>query len=158
MEIAAAIGGALEGHGLVADVRPVEEVAGLEGYGAVVLGSAVQPGRWLGPARVFAEHHQDELRALPVWLFSSGPAGHPSRASGEGVADLSELVASTGAREHRIFPVRLDRRRLGHGLVERITVGAIRAPDGDARPWAEIMDWAAGIADSLRVPAPHPSS
>ena len=62
-------------------------------------------------------------------------------------ADLSELTDDLGARAHRIFPGRLDRRRLGFG--ERAVVGVVRARDGDFRPWPEIVAWADGIAASL---------
>lgn len=153
MEIAAEIGAELRRRGLSADVRPVEEVLDLEGYGAVVLGSAIYTGRWLAPALAFAERHRDELAARPLWLFSSGPVGEPPRPASDQIgADLVTLAESTGARDHRVFPGRLDRHELG--LVERAVVGLVRAPDGDYRPWPDIVEWADGIAASLTGPPP----
>ena len=47
---------------------------------AVVLGSPIYMGKWLPEAREFAEKHQSQLKALPVWLFSSGPLGDDPQA------------------------------------------------------------------------------
>jgi hypothetical protein len=33
---------------------------------------------------------------------------------------------------------------------ERAIAAVVRAPDGDFRPWDEVMDWAAGIARTLK--------
>ena len=152
MEIAAEIGAELRRAGLSADVRPVEEAIDLDGYGPVVLGSAVYAGRWLAPALAFAERHRAELAERPVWLFSSGPIGEPPRPADEVPSGLADVIAATGAREHRIFPGRLDRHELG--LVERVVVGLARSPDGDFRPWPEIAAWADAIAEALEEPRP----
>lgn len=71
-EIAAEIGGRLNDRGIDAEVVAVGDVTGLDGYDAVVLGSAVYMGRWLKEAREFVGAHGDQLRARPTWLFSSG--------------------------------------------------------------------------------------
>jgi len=147
MEIASAIGVELARAGLEVQVHPVDEVRDLDGADAVVLGSGVYMGRWLPPALEFAARNRDALRARPLWLFSSGPTGAPPTPAEDDTADLSELTDDLGARAHRIFPGRLDRRRLGFG--ERAVVGVVRARDGDFRPWPEIVAWADGIAASL---------
>ena len=58
-------------------------------------------------------------------------------------------MAAVAARDHRIFPGRLDRHRLG--FAERALVFAFRAPDGDFRDWDAIAAWAGGIADELQA-------
>jgi menaquinone-dependent protoporphyrinogen oxidase len=113
---------------------------------AVILGSAVYAGRWERAARVFAERFAADLRSRPVWLFSSGPLGDPPKPLDES-ADVAHVLELTGAREHRLFAGRLDRSRLG--LAERVIVAAVRAPDGDQRPWRDIEAWADGIAAEL---------
>lgn len=152
MEIAEEIGAELRRSGLSADTLPIEKVEGLEGYGSVVLGSAVYAGRWLGSALAFVDRHREDLAARPVWLFSSGPLGDPPKPAGEEGSDLAEIIASIAARGHRTFPGRLDRH--GLGLVERAVAGLVRAPDGDYRPWPEIIAWADEIAAGLREPPP----
>ena len=76
-EIAQAIAETLGEHGLEATILPPEQVEGVDGYDAVVLGSAVYAGHWLEPARELVERHAAALAGLPVWLFSSGPVGDP---------------------------------------------------------------------------------
>jgi hypothetical protein len=66
-------------HGLEATVLPPEQVEGVDGYAAVVLGSAVYAGHWLKPARELVERHAGDLADRPVWLFSSGPVGDPPK-------------------------------------------------------------------------------
>jgi menaquinone-dependent protoporphyrinogen oxidase len=41
----------------------------------------------------------------------------------------------------------VDRKRLGFG--EKAIMAAVRAPEGDFRPWPEIEAWARGIAAAL---------
>jgi menaquinone-dependent protoporphyrinogen oxidase len=48
-EIARTIGEMLRGHGLDPSVVPPEQVDTVDGYNAVVLGSAVYAGHWLQP-------------------------------------------------------------------------------------------------------------
>jgi menaquinone-dependent protoporphyrinogen IX oxidase len=65
-EIAETIGAVLWEAGAEVDVLPVKEVRNLEGYDAVVLGSAVHIGKVLPEAVQFAKHHQRVLADLPV--------------------------------------------------------------------------------------------
>ena len=61
------------------------------------------------------------------------------------------MVEATGAREHVVFAGSLDKHRLGLG--ERAIVAAVKAPEGDYRPWDEIDAWAGRIAEGLTAPA-----
>ena len=147
-EIAEAIGRGLAKHGLDMEVARIEDVGGIAGYDAFVLGSAVYVGHWLEPARSFVEHQRDELSRRPTWLFSSGPIGDPPRPNEEDAVQVDDLVAAVAAREHRLFPGRLDKSLLGFG--ERAVVFAFRTEEGDFRDWDEIDRWATEIAEALR--------
>ena len=57
------------------------------------------------------------------------------------------MLEQSGAREHRLFGGRLDRRRLGLG--EKAMVRMVGAADDDHRPWGEIGAWAEEIASTL---------
>lgn len=149
-EIAKAIGSALTDARLETDVRAVDEVATLDSYDAVVLGSAVYMGHWLEPAREFVDRNGTALATRPVWLFSSGPLGDPPKPASE-PTDVLGLIEITHARDHRVFPGIIDKGALGFG--ERAVVGVVRAPAGDYRPWDEIHAWALGIARALGHPA-----
>jgi menaquinone-dependent protoporphyrinogen oxidase len=84
-------------------------------------------------------------------LFSSGPIGDPPKPNEENPVDVAEIVAATGAREHRVFAGKLVKRQLGFG--ERAIVVALRVPEGDFRDWAEIR---AGRRRSPTACAPAP--
>src|SRR5690242_10999706 len=71
-EIAERICGRLRAAGLEADLRPVDQVTDLAGYGAFVIGSAIHNQAWLPQAAEFAQRHGQELTGRPVWLFSVG--------------------------------------------------------------------------------------
>jgi menaquinone-dependent protoporphyrinogen oxidase len=146
-EIAETIGRVLREQGLAVDVRPMENVTMVDGYDAVVLGSAVYVGHWLEVARKLVAAEGAILATRPVWLFSSGPVGDPPKPAEEPV-DVAEIVRATGARDHQVFAGKIDKERLGFG--ERAMVLALRAPVGDFRDWTAIETWARGIAEALR--------
>ena len=147
-EIAEAIAAGLARRGVDAEARPVEELAGLDGYDAYVIGSAVYIGRWLEPARELVEGKEGALAQVPVWLFSSGPLGPPDALKPEGEpVDVAGLIEASRAIGHRVFAGRLDRKRLS--FTEKAVVIAVRAPEGDFRDWEAIDAFAAEIAGRL---------
>ena len=147
MEMAGAIGTALQEAGLQAEVRPLHELSDVAGFNAVVLGSSVYMGRWLPEAAEFVRRHAVELRARPVWLFSSGPIGSPEPKPEGEPADIDEMVGEVRARGHRVFAGRLDRSQLGLG--EKLIVGSVKAQGGDFRDWVAVRAWAREIAAAL---------
>jgi menaquinone-dependent protoporphyrinogen oxidase len=153
-EIAKAIAAGLRERGVDAAARRMGDVSSLDGYDAVVLGSAVYMGRWLSEARRFAQVHATALSSMPVWLFSSGPVGpasHPVPA-GE-AADIPVLVRLTRAAGHRTFPGRLEMKQLH--FAERAVARTIHAPEGDSRDWEAIDRFAGEIADALLASCVH---
>jgi menaquinone-dependent protoporphyrinogen oxidase len=145
--IAEAIGRRLEDEHLDVDVLPIEDVEDVGPYDSVVLGSGVYAGRWLRPARRFADEHASELASKQTWLFSSGPIGDPPKPEGDAAVKLGDLVSRTGAHDHRVFAGRLDKSRMT--FVDRAVVTAVRSPEGDFRDWEEIAEWAGRIAEAL---------
>jgi menaquinone-dependent protoporphyrinogen oxidase len=144
-DIAAAIVRVLHLRGVAADLVEPVEVTDLSEYDAVVLGSAVYAGRWMGSATDLVARCRLQLAGRPVWLFSSGPVGIPANPALDPA--VSKLMEQTGAQGHRVFAGRLDKAELGR--LERTMVRAVRAPEGDYRDWAAITEWATEIADSL---------
>ena len=65
----------------------------------------------------------------------------------EDPVDVADLLAATGARDHRVFAGKLVRKQLS--FPERAIVSALRVPEGDFRDWTEVGQWAAGIADAI---------
>lgn len=145
-EIADTIQGALVDAGVQAEMSDVDGVGSLEGYDAVLLGSAVYLGRWLKSARDFAIENREELSAMPVWLFSSGPIGDAPAASDDPLG-VDTLEAELGARGHHLFSGKLDKSELG--LAERAVIRVVGAKEGDYRDWEDVGAWAKTIATEL---------
>ena len=77
LEIGQAIADQLSERGFdVTTIQP-QDVDGVQGYDAVILGSAVYMGKWTESVMRFADRFRDELATRRVWLFSSGPVGAP---------------------------------------------------------------------------------
>jgi menaquinone-dependent protoporphyrinogen oxidase len=154
-EIAEAIGAALRAQGLEADVLEPEAVADVEDYDAVVIGSALYLGHWLTPALNLLSRSAAGLGRRPVWLFSSGPVGDPSRDLVKKMdvdpAELPWIQEITDAEEHRLFAGKLDKRNLSRP--QRTAMAVVRGLEGDFRDWGEIERWASGIADRIKSSA-----
>ncbi|HWD01151.1 MAG TPA: flavodoxin domain-containing protein [Amycolatopsis sp.] len=147
-QIAASLRWEFEDAGVPAEVEVADagRVGSFATYDAAVLGSAVYIGHWLEQARRLVHEHRGELSRIPVWLFSSGPVGEQPR-TGEDPVDVSDVVAASGPREHRLFGGRIDRSVLR--FPERAVVAALRVKDGDNRDWPTIRAWGTAIAREL---------
>ena len=147
-EIAEAIKVELVQYGHDACVVSVEELETVEGYDAVVLGSAIYLGQWMKPAKEFATRQEASLKTLPVWLFSSGPVGDPAKPEDPADRRQGDKLAETlAARGHMVFHGKVDRDNLS--LAERAIVRMAKAPNSDQRDWSEIRSWAGEIAAEL---------
>jgi menaquinone-dependent protoporphyrinogen oxidase len=150
--IAERIAEVLVRRGVRAEAYPVSELSNLTGANAVVIGSAVHAGHWLDDATRFVYRHQDALRQVPVWLFSSGPLG--DRAVRSPQPDPKEVGAFRvliSPRGHAVFAGAYDRETadFSHsGLIERAVVSRMM-PEGDWRDWDAIDRWAGDIATAL---------
>jgi menaquinone-dependent protoporphyrinogen oxidase len=154
--IARVIGEVLAEQGLAVTVLEPEKVQSIEEYDAVIIGSAVYMAHWLAPAIDLVNRCLDQLSSRPVWLFSSGPVGSPISEVAQGMAkdpvEMAGLRIATHARDHQIFAGKLDRRVLSQA--QRASLLIFHGLEGDFRDWAEIGQWASGIAEQLtRAPA-----
>lgn len=149
-QIAQRIGEVLIGRGLDVTVTAADQVEHVQGYQAVILGSAVYAGRWMKETRDLADKIASGDPVPKVWLFSSGPIGDPPKPE-EDPVDVAGIVDAVAAREHRVFPGKIDKSKLSFG--ERAIVTALRAPEGDFRDWDQISAWADDIATALQAEA-----
>lgn len=150
MEIASSIAETIRDAGLaveLADARVVESVAP---YDAVIVGSAIYMGRWMGPARDLVDRSADALRTRPVWLFSSGPMGRDIVDPAD-AAEGNRLLELVAGREHRVFAGKADKSAFGFG--ERTILRMVKNPYGDHRDWPAIRGWATSIALELGTAA-----
>ena len=150
-EIAETVAATLRREGLGVCLERAEDVASLERYDAVVLGSAVYMKRWRGDARHFLKKHRKALKQMPLWAFSSGPVGDPSSENPEWAEPprIAEKVEELGGREHVVFGGCLPAEP--EGFMEKAMVKGTPKEFRDRRDWAEIRDWAKQIASALIV-------
>ena len=149
-EIGDTVAEVLRGAGHDVTHADPDDVEQLDGYDAVVLGSAVYVGRLAVAMRDLVDRQTEQLAARPVWLFWSGPVGVPPLPASE-PDDVRTVARRVGAREVRAFGGRLQREDLG--LAERALVAMIDAQPGDFRNFDDVEEWAAGIARELARPA-----
>ncbi len=153
-EIAEVIAEVLHAAGHDAAAQPTREVRSLEGWDAIVLGSAIYAAHWQKDARRFTARFRQGLVARPLWLFSSGPldpwlaqAGLPITPHG------AEVTEGLGAIAHRTFGGRLE----PDAPIDPQVLAT--HPIGDYRDWDAIRDYASEIGAALagmKFPAPNP--
>ena len=131
---------------LSAVLAPVEVRPDPAGFDAVVLGSAVYSGRWLEQARRYVGAVAPQLRSRPTWLFSSGLVDVRPWCSDDQDRDTHPLEDCVGARGHRAFSGRLERRLLS--AAER-RVWPAGGAVGDLRDWRAVRGWAEEIATEV---------
>jgi menaquinone-dependent protoporphyrinogen oxidase len=149
-EIAQAIAEELREAGLDVDCRAAGEVRSLDGYDAVVLGSAVYMKRWRGDAKHFLRKHADEISKRPFWVFSSGPVGEPSKTPDASWLEPPRIVdraQQLGVRDHVVFGGRVPAEP--RGPIERAMVSNTPVEYRDRRDWDEIRAWAKQVALEL---------
>lgn len=148
-EIAETVAATLRREGLGVCLEPVEAVADLDRFDAVVLGSAVYMKRWRGDAKHFLKKHRKALRQMPFWVFSSGPVGDPAKDNPDWnePPKLAEKVEEMGGRAHVVFGGCVPAEP--KGFMERAMADGVPKEYRDRRDWDEIRGWAQQIAAEL---------
>lgn len=144
-EIAEAIGQALCEGGAAVDVRPVKDVTDVNGYQAVVVGSAIRIGQWLPEAVKFVETHQDALRRVPVAYFAAcmtlaEDTEENRRTTAAYLDPVREIVQPVA---EGLFAGAMDFSKLPFAL--RLMVKAMKSEEGDLRDWDSIDAWATNM-------------
>jgi menaquinone-dependent protoporphyrinogen oxidase len=140
-EIAKVIGESLCAHGVAADVRLMKETKYLEGYNAVVLGSAIRMGQWLPEAVEFVKKYQVQLTQMPTAFFTVHLLNlDDSEASQKARAQYTAPVRAIVSPDVEVFFAgRLEYARLS--LFEKLIARVMNAPEQDLRDWNKIRGW-----------------
>ncbi len=143
-EVAEAIAAVLRDAGHLAAAHPVREVASLDDWDAVVLGSAIYAAHWQRDARRFVDRFRDALAGRPLWLWSSGPLDEQLARAGLPIsAHAAEITQGLGARDHRTFGGRLA----ADAPIDPQVL--LTHPIGDFRDWDAIRAYADEIGAAL---------
>ena len=150
-EIAERIAACLSERGFQVVVQPARQVGDIEGFDAIVVGSAVHARQWLGDATVFVNRYRQILARQPLWTFSVGmPEALPRVVRKMARTEETAIMAELG-----------DLRPVGHQLfsgvvkpsqfpfASRVFLRLAGGRYGDFRDWGAIEQWAGGIADHL---------
>jgi menaquinone-dependent protoporphyrinogen oxidase len=149
-EIAEVIAEELLNAGIDTELADAAVISNLTAYDAVVVGGALYMNRWHGDARRLLTHHAAELRARPVWMFSSGPLDDSANQHAlPAPHQVDQLAHRIGAREHVVFGGRVPPE--GGGPAGRAMAKNTPAEYRDRRDWDEIREWARHIAAALAV-------
>ena len=144
-EIAGIVGHTLEQQGHQVDVVNAEEDRSAAPYDAVVVGGALYAWRWVSSASRFVRRHEQELRARPVWFFSSGPLDDSATERELPMTwPVRRLAERVGAVEHKTFGGRMSG-----------TSGSA-LPIGDWRHTDQIQAWARHVASDLTAERARP--
>jgi menaquinone-dependent protoporphyrinogen oxidase len=150
--VAEAIARAFCEKGAMVDVRLAKNVPGLEGYRAVVVGSAVRSASWWPEALSFVSQHEKTLAQMPVAYFLTCLALYndtpEDRKRALGCFD-PVLKASPGVKpvDMGCFAGALDYSKMGfvYRTVMKSKMKDKGVPEGDFRDWAAIKAWAESV-------------
>lgn len=144
--VAEKIAETIGGRGFEVDVEPLRTAPSLEGYAAVVLGSAINGGQWLPEAVEFVERNRRELARVPVSLFCvhAMNCGPDARKTKRRLAYLDKVRALVTPESEGFFagvgPVAAETGAFARMMFK--TFGG--DVEGDQRDWDAIRAWASG--------------
>jgi menaquinone-dependent protoporphyrinogen oxidase len=148
VDIAAAIGRTLGERGFAIDIHPVKKKPSVDGFQAVLVGSAVQGGNWLPEAVDFVQANQPDLNRLPVALFSVHffNRGEDAKSEERRLAYLDTVRPLVPMAATAFFAGRFDQRTTAMGLPSWL---AHLTPTMDFRDWEAIRAWAQAYSPQL---------
>lgn len=152
--IAEQIGATLQSLGADVDVISAEEKPDCSVYSAAVVGSGVRAGLWHASAKQWLVGHADELKSIPLALFTVclTMATNPERTDTvRGYTDLLLSETSLEPVDVGLFAGKNEPKALP--VAERLIMKAMQAPIGDFRDMDAVAAWAEAIAPKLGISA-----
>ena len=145
MEVAQSIAKDLTDRGFAVDIRPVKQVAGVDGYSAVVHGSAIRMGNVLPEVVKFVETNAAALKKIPtayfaLYLMNQGEDEANRKARGAYLDALRKLVSPS---HEALFTGVGDMSKVS--FIEGLIGKMVKSPEGDFRDWKAISTWSQAI-------------
>ena len=152
-EIAEEITETLRKKEIQADLRSADSVEDIQGYKAVILGSAIYVGQWPKSAVSFLKKNQENLMGVPVWLFSSGPSGEGDPLQlVDGVrfpASLKPLIDSIHPLDITVFHGDINLNKI-NAMEKWAIKNVVKKPFGDFRDWDSINRWTLSVVERMK--------
>jgi len=150
-EVAGAVAATLRQHGLTVDLKHMPDVRTLEGYDAVVLGTAIYMFRLHKDARRFLARHTQALAKQRVAVFALGPFHDDPKEWEAARSHLDKGLAKfpwLTPLDHQVFGGRFDPSKLRFPWT--LVPALRRMPASDIRNWEAIRGWASDLATKLQ--------
>jgi menaquinone-dependent protoporphyrinogen oxidase len=148
-EIATRVAEVLREAGATVEVKPVTAVHELQGYQAVVVGSAIRMGRWLPEAVEFIKANRETLSHIPTAYFvvSGLLRTETAEMRRQVLAFLDPVRALLEPVRIGLFAGKLDYRTIDG--FDRSIAEAVSSAEGDWRNWEAIDAWARDLLPVL---------
>lgn len=153
--VAEKIGEALRANSAMVDVRAVKDVRDVNGYDAVIIGSAIRMSNWLPEAVEFVKRNQAQLRQMPTAFFTC----HRLNTGDDATSRQAREAYTTAVRQivtpraEVFFSGAMDYAKLN--FLDRTLAKAVakstNSSEGDYRNWDAIRGWAESLAPMLQV-------
>jgi menaquinone-dependent protoporphyrinogen oxidase len=152
-EIAEAIAEVLQEQGVESDVKDVLEITNISGYDGIVIGSPIYMGKWLVEAVDFVKLFQEDLRKMPVALFTVGfSMREPTEDNRQkALTSIHAIRPYVHPLDVGIFAGKIDLGELSEA--DRQIISLSGAASADFRDWEEIAAWAGELNAILEPPA-----
>jgi menaquinone-dependent protoporphyrinogen oxidase len=149
-EVAAAIGEVLNKSGADVTVEQIKNVKDLSAYQAVVVGSLIRMGSWVGEAKSFIEKNKDTLNKVPTAFFTvCGTLKDDNEETRKEVAGyVTPILQIIKPVENGLFAGKIDFSKMNF-LDRMIMEKMIKSPQGDFRNWDVINAWAASLVPQM---------
>lgn len=145
--VASAIGETLSGRGFRVDVVPSKENPRLDGYDAVVMGSAINGAQWLPEAVEFVKQNRQALGRVPVALFTVHimNLGDDPQSKKKRLAYLDNVRPLLKPVDEVYFAGLGSDPKKDSWLARWAYRAFNMGPEGDCRDWDRIRGWAKTI-------------
>lgn len=153
-EVADAIGRTLGEAGLRVDVRHVDDVDTIAGYGLVIVGGAIQYDNWMPGAADFVRAHRRQLDTTPIAFFACLALSKPGRSSTRSADQYEQKIRAIAPELDPLgvgrFAGALDYAQMTPvtRIFARVLLTLWGADAGDHRNWSEIRTWASDLTSS----------
>lgn len=150
-ELAGAVAAALRERGVDTELTRADAVSSLDGYSAVVIGSALYNHKWHKDAASFVERQRAALGRLPVAVFTIGPVNDTPEEFDAARGQLDSLLARwdwLSPVSVAVFGGRFDPARFhfpGASLLLR------KAPASDIVDPEAASSWARSLPEALSL-------
>lgn len=146
-EVAQAVADEMRNAGAEVDVKPVEDVKDIEGYNAVVVGTAVRMFRILGKTKRFLRKQRKALQKIPVAYFLVClTMGEETPENIEKASAYAKPMINTKQPVSLgLFGGCIDHEKLNDFFGRSMK----SIPEQDHRDWEKIKDWSRETLEKL---------